>query len=214
MQTVLGILGTTHDPELRVAYGYPLTLVEAVLEDFCPDVVLGEVMPESWVHLRQDPSLRAPDFIEPPSEYHDLILPWVAARNIPFVPIDWCELDVWFELAPFARRPAGEREVLEVRLDQWDHEIRQTSKCSPIPFNGPEYDRRARAKYDWLASVDPAAYRVEWQVRNEIMAQRIRNAVRDYPGRRHLVIVGADHNYILADLLQEGEWSLVYPLRS
>jgi hypothetical protein len=46
--TVVGILGMTHDEELQKKYRYPLTLLKELILDFNPDVICGEVHPQSW----------------------------------------------------------------------------------------------------------------------------------------------------------------------
>ncbi len=42
----------------------------------------------------------------------------------------------------------------------------------------------------------------EWQERNRIMASNILKAAKDYPGKRLVVLTGAEHRYILRDLLK------------
>jgi len=42
----------------------------------------------------------------------------------------------------------------------------------------------------------------QWNIRNRIMADNIVKAVKEYPGRRLVVITGATHRYILRDLLE------------
>lgn len=210
--TTLGILGTTHDPDLRIRYHYPLQLLEDAILKFNPDVVCGEVLPESWSLIQEDPTYNADNFIEPASEYYDLIFPLCRSKNIEFIPIDWCELDVWFDFDPFVKFPKDKQDELERQLNQWDENIRSTWDKSPIPFNSDAYDTLAKEKYDWLYSINPKSQYVQWICRNQIMAQRIANAARLYKDRRILTIVGADHNYILHELLKDGEWNLVYPL--
>lgn len=211
--TVIGVLGTTHDPALRARYHYPLSLLKDAITAFRPDVICGEVMPESWPRLQEDPRYTAEDFIEPPSEYDELIFPLCRERGIEFVPIDWCELDVWGNFDPLEPYSSDARPALEARLAEWDDRIRATWDQSAIPFNSQAYDDLARAKYEWIASINPVAAMVQWTSRNHIMAQRIRNAAARHAGRRILVVVGADHNYLVADLLRGGDWELVYPLR-
>jgi len=45
--------------------------------------------------------------------------------------------------------------------------------------------------------------RSQWRERNEIMAENITKAAKQYPGKRIVVITGATHRYILRDLLRE-----------
>jgi len=43
----------------------------------------------------------------------------------------------------------------------------------------------------------------EWQERNKIMADNIVKAAKEYPGKRLVVLTGAEHRYILRDLLKD-----------
>jgi len=45
--------------------------------------------------------------------------------------------------------------------------------------------------------------RDQWNTRNKIMADNIIKAVKEYPGKRLVVITGATHRYILRDLLKD-----------
>jgi hypothetical protein len=210
--TVLGILGTTHDPEFRIRYHFPLKLLEDVILKFNPDVICGEVLPESWALIQQDATYNTDDLIKPASEYYELIFPLCLQNDIEFVPIDWCELDIWFDFDPFVTFPVEKQDQLERQLKEWDEKIRSSWDKGCIPFNSNAYDTLARAKYEWLHSINPVAQNLQWVCRNLIMAQRIKNAVQLHEGKRILTIVGADHNYILRDLLQGDNWILEYPL--
>ena len=65
----------------------------------------------------------------------------------------------------------------ERQLEDWDEKIRSTWDCGAIPFNSLEYDRLAKAKYDWLYQLNPVVQNVQWVSRNQIMAQRIKNVI-------------------------------------
>ncbi|MBN2020803.1 MAG: hypothetical protein JW749_11340 [Sedimentisphaerales bacterium] len=62
-------------------------------------------------------------------------------------------------------------------------------------------------KYEWYetAASDWSFLAEEWKVRNKIMAENIINAAREYPGKRLVVITGAEHRHILRDLLKDND---------
>ncbi|CAI8828309.1 hypothetical protein BHU24_21690 [Bacillus pseudomycoides] len=51
--TIVGILGMVHDEEWQKKYKFPLSLVKELILEFKPDVICGEVHPDSWnLYLR------------------------------------------------------------------------------------------------------------------------------------------------------------------
>lgn len=56
--------------------------------------------------------------------------------------------------------------------------------------------------YEGLAD-DCKFFRDQWLERNKIMAENIKKAAKEYPGKRLVVITGAEHRYILRDLLKD-----------
>jgi hypothetical protein len=56
--------------------------------------------------------------------------------------------------------------------------------------------------YEGLADICKF-FRDQWLERNKIMAENIKKAAKEYPGKRLVVITGAEHRYILRDLLKD-----------
>lgn len=54
-------------------------------------------------------------------------------------------------------------------------------------------------------AADMAFLEEEWLERNAIMARNIEKAAGEYPGRRVVVVTGAEHRYVLRNLLREKE---------
>lgn len=52
--TTVGILGTIHNPELREQYHCSLSLYKDVIHEFKPDIICGEVHPQSWLRYLGD----------------------------------------------------------------------------------------------------------------------------------------------------------------
>ncbi|SYX82957.1 hypothetical protein [Paenibacillus alvei] len=92
--TIVGLLGTIHNEEIRNRVNCTLNLYKDIIIEFNPEIICGEVHPQSWMKYQNDKSLRG-YWGEPASEYWDLISPLCEQHNIEFVPIDWFELDVW-----------------------------------------------------------------------------------------------------------------------
>ncbi|CAG7633618.1 hypothetical protein ACFQI7_18420 [Paenibacillus allorhizosphaerae] len=90
--TTLGILGVTHDNDLRVKYGLTLDFIKELILEFHPDVICGEVLPESWERYMADKTYKQ-YWGMPASEYWELIFPLCEEHGIPFVPVDWAELN-------------------------------------------------------------------------------------------------------------------------
>ncbi|PIH61050.1 hypothetical protein [Paenibacillus sp. LK1] len=210
--TVVGILGTIHNQELREKYNSSLTLYEDLITEFNPDIICGEVHPQSWKKYIKDKQDKG-YWGEPASEYWELIFPLCEERNIEFVPIDWFELDVWNAFDPFNGFSEEQREALEKIDDEWFAKQMNTHDVGSIPFNSDAFDAMTKQKYEWLDQINPKANNFRWIVRNQIMIQRVKNAYHSNPGKKILCVVGADHNYIFKEELINEPIELVYPLR-
>jgi hypothetical protein len=106
--TTVGLLGTIHNAALREHYNCSLTLYKRIIDEFKPDVICGEVHPQSWQKYINDPQDKG-YWGEPASEYWELIFPLCEEHRIIFVPIDWFELDVWNDFDPFIGYGVEER---------------------------------------------------------------------------------------------------------
>lgn len=210
--TTVGLLGTIHNAALRERYNCSLTLYKRIIDEFRPDVICGEVHPLSWQKYMNNPQDKG-YWGEPASEYWELIFPLCEEHCITFVPIDWFELDVWNDFDPFKGYGTEERKELEQQDDAWFIKQMETSSYGNIPFNSIEFDQVTRMKYEWLYKMNPKSQNMRWQVRNQIMIQRVKNTIKDHAGKRILCIVGADHNYIFQDELQKEDVHWIYPLK-
>lgn len=210
--TVVGILGTIHNPELREKYNCSLALYESLITEFKPDIICGEVHPLSWQKYIKDRNNKG-YWGEPASEYWELIFPLCEANQIEFVPIDWFELDVWNNFDPFGGYSEERREELQQIDDEWFFKQMSTHAAGDIPFNSVEFDEMTRLKYEWLNEINPTAHNIRWVVRNQIMIQRVKNTMDSNPNKRILCIVGADHNYLFQETLIKEPIQLIYPLR-
>ncbi|MBA2936947.1 hypothetical protein HZF08_01360 [Paenibacillus sp. CGMCC 1.16610] len=212
MSTV-GILGVVHDNKLRKRYHLTLEIIKELILEFNPDVICGEVLPDSWEKYKTDPTHRG-YWGEPASEYWDLIFPLCEEFKVDFVPIDWVELDVWMDFDPFKNHSELQRSALIAASEQWFQRQLSTWNSSAIPFNSLEYDDITKQKYKWLEQINPESHIFRWECRHLIMIQRINNAINKHLGKRILCIVGADHNHAIYEgLVGNKDIQLVYPLK-
>lgn len=211
--TTIGLLGVVHDNELRRKYNLSLEFIKELILEFNPDVICGEVLPNSWEQYNKDSTHRG-YWGEPASENWDLIFPLCQEKKYKFIPIDWVELDVWMDFDPFNNYNEHQRQELNVELEEWFQRQLSTWDSSAIPLNSLEYDTITKQKYEWLERINPQAHLFRWVCRHLIMIQRIKNAMKKHSGKRILCIVGADHNHALYEgLIEETDIQLVYPLR-
>jgi len=209
---VVGILGMTHDEEMQKRYNFPLSLVEELITEFKPDVICGEVHPDSW-ELYQRKGEPHGILGETQEEYPSVIFPLCEERGIEFVPVNWFEVDV-FEEEPFDKFDFKTRQRLENELKQWNDKQLSTWNNGNIPLNSFDYDTITKDMYNWLYTINPDVQNITWNSRHYIMAARVKNTVAKYPDKRILCIHGADHNYwYYQSLKKENNIELVYPLR-
>ncbi|WP_257348692.1 hypothetical protein [Pseudalkalibacillus decolorationis] len=210
--TIVGILGMTHDEEMQRKYQYPLSLVKEFILEFDPDVICGEVHPDSWELFIEEGK---PNGIigETQDEYPNLIFPLCQERGIKFVPVNWFEPDV-FDEEPFDKFPEGEQQRLVAELYQWNEKQLATWNDGSIPLNSKKYDQVTSEMYDWLFEINPDVQNIVWNIRHFIMTARVKNVVKENAGKRILCIHGADHNYWYYKALKDvKEIELKYPLR-
>jgi len=209
----VGILGVVHDDALRFQYDLTLEVIKELILDFDPDVICGEVLPTSFEKYKKDSDNRG-YWGEPPSEYYELIFPICNQQKIKFVPIDWVELDIWNDFDPLRDYSGLEKEHLEKELEIWWEKQKEAATKGEIPFNTAAFDTVTKQKYQWLKKLDQNSHCIRWECRHLIMLQRIRNAIKDNPNGKILCIVGADHNHILKEELNNlKDVQIIYPLR-
>lgn len=174
-------------------------------------MICGEVHPNTWEIYLSDKSKRG-FWGEAEEIYYDFVFPYCEDNGIVFSPIDWFELDVWNDFDPFNKYEGGYKEQLQNELSQWFERQKAVWNASQIPFNSYDYDVIAREKYQWLYGINSEAQNFRWICRNQIMVQRIKNAINAHVGKRILCFVGADHNYCFYDGLCKLDIELKYPL--
>ncbi|HET7578254.1 MAG TPA: hypothetical protein VFK33_03160 [Bacillales bacterium] len=170
--TVVGILGMTHDEEMQKKYHYPLSLVKELILEFKPDVICGEVHPDSW-ELYLDKGEPYGILGETQGEYPQLIFPLCEERGIDFVPVNWFEEDV-FEEEAFDQYDSDTRKQLEEKLNEWNKRQLATWNEGNIPLNSFVYDEITNEMYKWLHRVNPEVQNIVWNARHYIMVARVK----------------------------------------
>ncbi|WP_282942197.1 hypothetical protein [Paenibacillus sp. RC67] len=223
MTTIVGILGLSHDEECREKYGMHLDFLRELIIEFNPDIICGEVIPSTWDLICKNKAGEGywanPDqnyksyWAEPASEYWKLIFPLCKERGIRFEPVDWLEMDVWWDFDPFAPFSEAEQERLKLELSNWTEKQLAVCGNSPIPFNSFELDDLTRGQFEWMGQVNPIAQAFRWTHRHLIMIQRIKNVIKKNPDSTILCIAGYGHNYCYYNELKGEPVHLIYPLR-
>jgi hypothetical protein len=206
--TVVGILGSMYGIE---GYNCDLELYANLITEFKPDVICGEVHPDTWNTYLFDKSKRG-FWGEAEDIYYDWVFPYCEQNNVVFSPVDWFELDVWNDFDPFVKFEGTHKEKLQSQLLQWFERQKAVWNVTPVPFNSKEYDDIARQKYKWLYDINPESQIFRWICRNQIMVQRIKNTIKEHKGKRILCFAGADHNYCYYDGLVGLDLEIKYPL--
>lgn len=209
MDTV-GILGTIHgDEDFRFEKGYTLDMMKAIILEFKPDIICGEVRPEDYDKYCNDKSYEG---YLGPSEYRKLIIPFCESEGIEFVPVDWYEDDMigWDYMRNYNE---AEKEKFEKDLERIYEEIWDVGRKSIIPMNSFELDVIIRKKQEWFSSLDPTMHNIYWVARNQIMVERVKRVIENNHGKKILCIVGAEHNYFYYKELKKLKCNLIYPLR-
>ncbi|WP_240421771.1 hypothetical protein [Paenibacillus periandrae] len=194
-------------------YDCTIDLYATLITEFNPDVICGEVHPNTWNVYLSDKTKRG-FWGEAEDIYYDWIFPYCEENSVVFLPVDWFELDVWNDFDPFLKFEGTQREAFQNKLADWFEQQKRVWNATPIPFNSKQYDDIARQKYKWLYDINTESQIFRWICRNQIMVQRIRNTIKRHPGQRILCIAGADHNYCYYDGLKDLEdITIQYPLK-
>lgn len=120
---------------------------------------------------------------------------------------------MWNNFSPFVDFPEDQKNVYELMEKDWLTEQLQTSQYGEIPFNSKEFDVITKQKYAWLEDLNERSYQLRWNIRNQIMVERVRNTYEKYPNKRILCTVGADHNYFFEEELKKDPIEFIYPIR-
>lgn len=206
--SILGILGTVHDDDMRKKFNYSLERMEELIEKFNPDVICGEVRPEDWEKYCDNNEYEG---YLGANEYRRLIIPLCKKKGIKFIPVDWFEDDLK-TMNYYQGRSEEEIKTIEKEFETIMNDFWKYGKKSEIPFNSLEFNHIAEKKHNFQEGVNSEVEDLYWICRNKIMIERIKNALSVNEGKRVLCTVGAEHNYFYCKKLEKTNWEVVYPL--
>ncbi len=208
--SILGILGTIHNDEMRKDYNYSLEKMAEIIEDFKPDIICGEVRPEDWNKYLENKNYEG---YLGPSEYRKMIIPFCEEKKIRFIPVDWFEDDL-VELDYFFGKSENEIKQLNLQLDAFIDDFLKAAKKSKIPFNSLKFNRVIEKKQNFQNKINPVVHNIYWIARNQIMIERIKKILNTNYGSRVLCTTGAEHTFFYCRELKKTDWKIIYPLQT
>lgn len=195
----VGVLGTLGDLHLKERFThYTLDALDHWVRAFRPDVLCVSVHPEDLLAYRQDPAHSAL-----PPEYRECLFPLAEEEAIPVVPVDGAgeDLRLLERAAEADPRLAGrDRAERERMLALW-----RRSELGPLCCNDQDAQEAARACHEARWRSAPELEQVLWHQRNEDLAAGVLDVLRENPGRRVLVVVGAEHVYWVREALGKAD---------
>jgi len=207
--SIIGILGTIHNDEMRKEFNYSLELMEELIQHFKPDIICGEVRPEDWQKYCDNNEYEG---YLGPNEYRRSIIPLCEKMGIEFIPIDWFEDDL-INMDYFQGKTDTEINALEKQFQLILTDYMETARKSTIPFNSFEFNDIVEKKQDFQSSINSNVHNIYWICRNQIMVERIKKTLDNNKGKRVLCTVGSEHTYFYYKNLKDLDWEIVYPLK-
>lgn len=208
--SVLGILGTMHSEEIRKEANYTLKDLKELILEFKPDIICGEVRPEDFEKYLKDKNY---DGYLGPNEYKRCIIPLCEKHNIKFIPVDWFEEDI-ARLNYLEDKSEEEIEDINRIFESITKEYIEIGKRSKIAFNSFEFNEFIQGKQNFQQELNPKVHNIYWTARNQIMIERIKNALKENESKKVLCTVGCEHNYFYyKELKSLNDWQIIYPLK-
>ena len=232
-KTTVILVGTIHQGHYANSEYSPAVLKEIIFS-LKPDTILNE-LPLSLVDPNGRPLLRDPNK-DPESWVADTVATQLGIRQIPFDQPDREENFKKTDYFKREKRAGDllnrwGNEIGSKEPNNIDLKIRamgglaaqaQTKFTRPDAINSDAFDSVIKIKHTVYYEIVPqilAKYKgyemaasdftflgEQWRRRNEIMAENIIKAAKQYPGKRLVVITGCEHRYILRDLLKDNDY--------
>lgn len=196
MKTTVGLYGSVHNPDFLKKRGWDEDKIRRLFIDFCPDIICGEVRPEDYIKT---------EGYRGPGEYRRFIFDLCSDYNITFCPCD-----------SFDELTLSLNEDFDETAPRWTDIMERymaAGYASTLPFNSEEYNKVVREKQDYQEKAAPQAHRIIWDRRNQNIINNISQVVQNNPGKRILVVFGAEHSYIIKERLEKLEnVKLIFPI--
>lgn len=185
------VLSTLHQIHHRVS-GYSYQRLIRILEQLKPDIIAAELTDDDIASLR-DQSVK--------TEYQLAVFPYIRRTGVPLVAIEPTE-PRYSELVGLMRnatksaktvRPERYKTLTGFTNTLYDHlYARWTDACS---VQSETTDALFEVKHRFQNDVLGKDEKQGWEGWNQEMASRIASAARRNPGKRIVVLVGAEHGY-------------------
>ncbi|HXX94482.1 MAG TPA: hypothetical protein VEN81_12675 [Planctomycetota bacterium] len=162
-------------------------------------------------------AVEAPSNVKNPWDFAPLELqwvtkPWADQRRLPLIPVGWndqfYQLKVQNMMGAFQKAGKGEEyQKLENRF-----QVETAADIACENFNGEKsidlWRQYHKALHELYGKDTP------WETANSKIFDNLRNALREYRGKRVAIVFGAAHGYYLIDALSQEEGVKVLPCSS
>lgn len=196
MKTTVGLYGSVHNPEFLEKRGWNEDKIRRLFIDFNPDIICGEVRPEDYIKT---------EGYRGPGEYRRFIFDLCTDYNITFCPCD-----------SFDELTLSVSEDFDETAPRWTDIMDRymaAGYSGRLPFNSDAFNDIVREKQNYQKTASPEAHEIVWERRNSNIVENILQVIHDNPGKRILVVFGAEHTYWLKEYIKQCENAeLIFPL--
>lgn len=198
-KTEVVVLGTMHQMHAEMPY-YSFAELKRRIEALDPDVLCVEVQPSDLETRPEEKNKR---------EYPEVVYPLIDAKDYRVYAMEPAEPLFSTLLQPYIAANKAFAEASPEKANALDAYISATYALlkehwnSPATVNDAFTDRLFEAKHAAQMAFVGSGEAESWQRWNEHFLSVIRRAIMENPGKRILVIVGAEHGYWLRQALRE-----------
>lgn len=187
------VLSTLHRLHAEVP-AYDNAALARAIEKLTPDVLCIEIGPEAW-------AARKPERTK--VEYPQVVYPLIDAHDWPVCllePSDAVAKDMLSAYLPANQRFHAERPETGKAFNAWQaamYELLKHHWTTPAAVNDRLTDGLMQAKHAMQDALVGADERQGWEAWNRHFLDRIVEAAQQHPGKRIVVLAGAEHGYWL-----------------
>lgn len=205
IQAEVIVLSTLHQLHDDIP-GYSFRDLSAVIEGLRPDVLAVELAAED-LGSRREQSVK--------QEYQRSVFPLLDEHGYAVVPLEPPQ-PMYGELVGLMRRAqVGLREQEPARAETFDtymtslFELLRERWRSPADVNSPTTDALFESKHRFQGALFGPDESRAWEEWNQYFLEQVLGAARKNPGKRLLVLVGAEHAYWLRKQLRGSDVQLL-----
>lgn len=199
------VLSTLHQLHDRYP-GYSYQELSKIIERFDPDVLAVELTAEDLQSRREQPVKQ---------EYQHSVFPLLDKHDYIVVPLEPPQ-PLYGELVSLIRQGQAElqerKPALVASFEIYTESLFQLLDIrwkSPADVNSPTTDVLFESKHRFQEALFGSAESRGWEEWNEHFLEKILDSARANPGKKILVLVGAEHAYWLRDRLSNGSVRLL-----